>query len=152
MLWSLAISFFFGALSSIDGQAFTLYVVVGFLVFSYITSTVNEGCNVFLSARRWLQSANLPVSIFVFKDVARGLINFAFSLIAAIILLFIFGYRPELDDLWAMAGLVMLPVNAVWVTLLDRERPEHEGSYSPQGTEHGTRIALHELFARQSSP
>lgn len=118
IIFAASISWFFGALSSANNREFSLFVIFGFLIFTFISGAILEGCMVFMGSANWIKATNLPKTTFVLQGVTRSLFVFGFNLIGAIIMLVVLQYRPGTNAIWALPGLLMLPINAVWVYIV----------------------------------
>jgi len=89
-LFCLAIIVIFGALSESGSGRFGPHVVIGYLVYMFITSLVTDSCGVLVQNQSWLKSARMPYGIFIYKGIMKGLIVLGFNLIAAVAILVIF--------------------------------------------------------------
>lgn len=108
----------FGAMSSESMAFFAVWLSSGFLVWTYIQANLVEGCNVFISAARWIKGADLPYSIYVMQSVTRSIIQFALSGLVILIILFMFPPPSIPIALSAILSLPILVVSAVWSQLL----------------------------------
>lgn len=115
---SIAILFFFSSITGEQAKYTTGYIVLGFLVFQSLSMNIVDSCNVFVSSSNWLKSTKLPLSIFVFKDITRNLIMIIFNSVGAAMLLAWAGYRFPPEAYWALAGVIAIILNSVWVYLL----------------------------------
>ena len=117
-IFALAILFFFTSITGDEVQGTLAYIVLGFLFFQLLSSIIIDGSQVFVIASNWLKSARLPLSIFVYKDILRILIVFGFNAVGAGALLLWSGYEIPDGAWWALAGMAVTILNAVWVYLL----------------------------------
>lgn len=107
----------FGAMSTESMAFFAVWLGSGFLVWTYVQANLVEGCNVFISAARWIKGADLPYAIYVMQSVTRSVIQFALSGLVIVIILFMF---PPPNLMVALTSILSLPVlvaNAVWSQL-----------------------------------
>ena len=108
----------FGAMSQQELGFFAIWLAVGFLAWTYISSNIVEGCNVFINSERWIKGANLPYMVYIYQSVVRNIIQFVLSLgVVLIALVFV----PPPDPIMALTALLSLPVyviSALWVQLL----------------------------------
>ena len=112
-----AILIFFGELSTLDGRAFAIYIAFGYLIYQFCISTMTSAPVVFVGASNWITSVNLPYTVHAIIMLLRNLFGFVINLTAALIVVFAFGWRPETTALWALPGLFILLLNAVWVLI-----------------------------------
>ena len=89
-LFCLAIIAIFGGLSGDGGGRFGPHVVVGYLVFTFISGLMTDSCGVLVLNETWLKSTRLPYGIFIYKGIMKNLILLGFNLIAAIAIILIF--------------------------------------------------------------
>lgn len=114
----ISILFFFSAVTGEGMQDGVSYIILGFLAFQLLSNIILDGCNVFTQAAGWITSARLPLSLFVFRDVARILIVFFFNAVGAAIILVWHGYVLPPGFAWSLVGLAVTIFNAFWVYLL----------------------------------
>ena len=108
----------FGQMSQEGGGDYAVYLTLGFFAWTFISSSMMDGCDSFVRARNWIQGVAVPLSVFAYKVVARN------SLLSLINLVVVFGVflwvRPQLTwmALWSVAFFGLLIINAIWVSLL----------------------------------
>lgn len=104
----------FGAMTQNEIGFFSLWLSIGFLIWTYISSNVVEGGNVFISSARWIKGADLPYLIYVFQSVARSIIQFLLALGVILSLLVFFPPPNALTALTAVPAMLVLVINAIW--------------------------------------
>ena len=117
-LMVLGIGFLYANLFGISLSIFLPYVALGIVFFGVITGTVNEGCETFVLASGMLSQTSLPMFTFVWRTLFRNLINLAHHLVIVVVVLAVYGYWREARPLAALAGIVLLLLNASWISLL----------------------------------
>ena len=117
-LMVLGIGFLYANLFSIPISTFLPYVALGIVFFGVITGTVNEGCETFVLASGMLSQTSLPMFTFVWRTVLRNLINLAHHLVIVLAVLAVYGYWRTADFPAALAGVLLLLLNASWISLL----------------------------------
>lgn len=117
-LMVLGIGFLYANLFGISLRVFLPYVALGIVFFGVITGTVNEGCETFVLASGMLSQTSLPMFTFVWRTLFRNLINLAHHLVIVVVVLAVYGYWREARPLAALAGVVLLLLNASWISLL----------------------------------
>ncbi|WP_370173121.1 MULTISPECIES: ABC transporter permease [Hyphomonas] len=97
---------------------FAPYVTTGYFVWAFVSSSISEGCNSFISAKGWIRGARLPLSVFVYRTVTRNMILTCINALVVVIILLITKVKvtPVAFFVVPMAGLFFL--NALWVTIL----------------------------------
>ena len=97
---------------------FAPYVTIGYFMWAFISSSINEGCSCFLSAKGWIRGVRLPLSLFVYRTVMRNLILTAINALVVVIILVISGTKITPVALFAVPMMLITVVNAIWVGLL----------------------------------
>jgi ABC-type polysaccharide/polyol phosphate export permease len=115
----MAIILIFGVLSRSDQNVFGPHVVIGFLVYGYITNLVIHGCSVFISNHSWIKSMRLPYGVFIYKGIMENTIILIFNLFAAlIILLFFFDLEVSIYQLLLIPAFLVILLNSVALYML----------------------------------
>jgi ABC-type polysaccharide/polyol phosphate export permease len=97
---------------------FIPFVATGIVFFGVISGIINEGCDTFVQAAGILSQTALPMFTFVWRTVFRNLINLAHNFIIILGVLIYFGYWRTMDAPAAVVGLLLLVINAAWISLL----------------------------------
>ena len=117
-LMVLGIGFLYANLFAISLHVFLPYVALGIVFFGVLTGTITEGCETFVLASGMLSQTSLPMFTFVWRTLLRNLINLAHHLVIVVVVLAVYGYWREARPFTAVAGIVLLLVNASWISLL----------------------------------
>ncbi|MEL6569649.1 MAG: ABC transporter permease [Pseudomonadota bacterium] len=118
IMFAVAIIFFVGAIMGPAVEDMVLHILFGFLFFQLLSSQIMDGANVFVTSAGWISSVRMPLSVFVYRGIARNLITFFFSVLGAGLMLIVTGYVPPAGAWWAIPGLIVTIFNTVWVYLL----------------------------------
>jgi len=117
-LMVLGIGFLYASLFNLPLNEFLPYVALGIVFFGVMTGTVNEGCDTFVLASGMLSQTSLPMLTFVWRTVFRNLINLAHHLVIVIGMLAFYGYWKTANVPLAVAGVLLMLLNAGWMSLL----------------------------------
>jgi len=117
-LMVLGIGFLYASLFGLDIKMFLPYVALGIVFFGVMSGTINEGCEAFVQASGMLSQTALPMLTFVWRTVFRNLINLAHHLVIVVAVLIFGEYWKVADPLLALAGLLLMLLNAAWLSLL----------------------------------
>jgi ABC-type polysaccharide/polyol phosphate export permease len=117
-LMVLGIGFLYANLFGIALNIFLPYVALGIVFFGVMTGIVNEGCETFVQAAGMLSQTSLPMLTFVWRTVFRNLINLAHHLVIVVAVLAYYGYWRTANAPLALLGVVLMVLNASWVSLL----------------------------------
>jgi lipopolysaccharide transport system permease protein len=107
----------FTPLSNESITEFTPYVTIGFFVWVYMQTSISEGCNSFIAAAGWIKGSRVPLSIFIYQNMARNIIlTFVNFLVVVIVMLLT---RIELGKMavFIIPVIILFLINSFWVTL-----------------------------------
>ncbi|HWM84119.1 MAG TPA: ABC transporter permease [Pseudolabrys sp.] len=94
------------------------YLSLGYILWSFISQTVNESCQTYAESERILKQIRLPYSMYVFRVVWRNFLVFLHTIGLYIPIALIFGIKPGFDAFIAVLGFAVLYVNLLWVSLV----------------------------------
>jgi ABC-2 type transport system permease protein len=94
------------------------YILVGMIIWGFISGCVNEGSEVFIANEGLIKHLPSPISVHVYRLVWRQALFFVHNMIVYVIMLFIFPQPLKWTDLTVFAAFGLLVVNGVWVSLL----------------------------------
>jgi ABC-2 type transport system permease protein/lipopolysaccharide transport system permease protein len=113
-----AIGAIYPRLLNVPARGYIPYLAVGLVVWSFISTTINEGCSSLISATQVIRQIKLPFSIHIFRAVFRNLISFAHSLAVVPLMFLIFMMPLSWRMLLVLPGIVVLTINGCWISLL----------------------------------
>jgi homopolymeric O-antigen transport system permease protein len=108
----------YSTLFHLDAAAYLPYLAIGLVIWQFISTVITEGCDTFLRAESVIQQIPIPFSIHAYRAVCRNLMVLAHSFVIIPIAIFIFGPAMSWRVVEAVAGLVMLAINALWISVL----------------------------------
>jgi ABC-2 type transport system permease protein len=94
------------------------YLLVGFIVWAFISGCILEGADVFIANEGLILHLPAPLSVHVFRLVWRQTLLFAHNLIVYVVMLFVFPQPLKWIDLAAIPAFLLLAVNGTWVAFL----------------------------------
>jgi ABC-2 type transport system permease protein len=94
------------------------YLLVGFIVWAFISGCILEGADVFIANEGLIKHLPAPLSVHVYRLVWRQTLLFAHNLIVYVIMLFVFPQHLSWADLSAIPAFLLLAVNGTWVAFL----------------------------------
>lgn len=113
-----ALGLLYANLFRIEVGAFLPFIAVGFIFWTYISTTLNEGCSVFISAEGIIKQLDMPLSLHAFRAVWRNLIILAHNLIVLVVVAVIFSVDFGLQTLAVIPGLALLVLNSLWMMIV----------------------------------
>ncbi len=117
-LMVLGIGVVYAQLFQMTLAAFIPHVALGIVFFGVIGGLINEGCDTFVQAGGMLSQTSLPMFTFVWRTVARNLLNLAHHLVIVVGVLIIYGFWKVANVPVALVGVALLIINASWASLL----------------------------------
>ena len=108
----------FGSIFNIPMVEFLPFLTIGYMLWVYISTVINEGCMAFISADSIIKQLPLPMSLHVFRVVWRNQIILAHNAVI-IPLVFLTSLRTiEWISLLAIIGLAINVIILAWVAIL----------------------------------
>lgn len=101
-----------------DTRNFLPYLAAGFIVWSFISSTITESTTTFVAAEGLLKQGGMPLTMHVFRTVFRNLVIGAHN-ITVMVLMYI--WQPSLLSwhvLLFIPGLILMTLNLVWISAI----------------------------------
>jgi len=93
------------------------YISVGLIVWGFISSCVNEGALVFISGADYVRNVPMPLSLHVYRMIARNIIILAFNMTIYLLVLIVFPHPLNFNYLLAVPGFALVLVNVGWVSI-----------------------------------
>jgi ABC-type polysaccharide/polyol phosphate export permease len=113
-----ALGVVFGALFDSPVQQFLPFLTIGLILWSLITSILNEGCTGFTAAEAMIKQVSLPLFTHILRLIWRNLIIFGHNMIIFPLVLIFFWSPLSATALLAIPGTLLLTVNLSWIALL----------------------------------
>ncbi len=94
------------------------FLACGMIIWAFVSTTINEGCNVFITAAPIIKSSSIPLSVHIFRMLWRNLVVFfhGFLVIAVAWAYYQWALNPSI--LLSVLGLVVLCVFLFGFTLI----------------------------------
>ena len=94
------------------------YILVGFIVWAFISGCISEGSEVFIANEGLIKQLPAPLSVHVYRLTWRQVLFFAHNLIVYAVMLVVFPQSLGWASLTAIPAFLLLAVNGAWVALL----------------------------------
>ena len=101
-----------------DIKHYLPFLAIGLVVWQFISTIASEACTVFITSGYLIKQIKLPLTVHVCRQVWRNFVIFLHSLPVVIIALIVFGQWPNIQILYLPIGLIVLLLNAFWVTIV----------------------------------
>ena len=94
------------------------FFTAGFLFWTFISSSILEGTEIFRSNSGFIKQINLPFSLYVLKHLVRQIIFLLHNCVVYLLVCAYFQFNPGFNILWVIPGLVLLVANIYWISFL----------------------------------
>jgi ABC-type polysaccharide/polyol phosphate export permease len=108
----------YGLLLGQDLGSYYPYLAVGYIVWGFISSVINDACTVFINAEGMIKQIRMPLTVHVLRMVWRNLIVLFHNFIIVAIVLAFFPPPLSWHMLFVPLGLAAIALNGVWVGLV----------------------------------
>ncbi|MGY2004900.1 galactan export ABC transporter permease subunit Wzm/RfbD [Blastococcus sp. SYSU DS1024] len=115
---AVALGILYAGLFGVPLETLLPHVLVGFIVWAFISGCINEGAEVFIANEGLIKHLPSPISVHVYRLVWRQALFFAHNLIVYAVMLFVFPQPLKWTALAVIPAILLLVVNGVWVALL----------------------------------
>jgi ABC-type polysaccharide/polyol phosphate export permease len=108
----------YGALLGQDTASYLPYLATSLVLWSFISTPLNEAGTIFAGAETYIRQVPLPLSTYIFRSLARNALILLHNALVILVVLVIL--PPEhFDKLWLLPlGLLILIGNLFWLSLL----------------------------------
>ena len=121
---TLSMGIFVGALGLVFSTLFhqdvakTLpYIATGVIFWGLLTSCINEGTTVFIAAEAFIRNVPTPLSIHVYRMMARNVMIWGFNMAIYIVVIAYFGPLPGWNVVLFIPGFILFLINVAWISL-----------------------------------
>lgn len=113
-----ALALLYGKIFATPLQSYFPFVAIGIVVWGLISSLINDGAGVFLSASVVFNQSSIPKSIFALRSVGIAAVAFLFKLIVLAIVVVASGLRPGVTEIaLSLAGLAIILWTGFWFAI-----------------------------------
>jgi ABC-type polysaccharide/polyol phosphate export permease len=108
----------YGALLGQDIGSYTQHLAVSLILWMFISGSINEAGAVFIGSEGYIKQVALPLSIYIYRMVARNLAMFMHNLVIIVIVLF-FMPPANFSYIWLVPfGFCLVLGNLIWIIML----------------------------------
>lgn len=122
---TLAMALLVGILGTLYGQLlqrdlvfYLPYLTAGLLAWQLINDLMVQGGNTFINAEKSMKNIALPLSLYVFQNVALNFYVFLHNIVIFFVVAVIMSIEPSWTWLLAIPAVVLILFNGVWYGLL----------------------------------
>jgi lipopolysaccharide transport system permease protein len=113
-----ALGLVFGTIFSTPMNRLLPFLTIGLILWTLISTTLNEGCTGFTAAEAIIKQINLPLFAHILRVLWRNLVIFAHNIIVFPLVLLFFWKPLPVTAILAIVGLALLMINLAWMALL----------------------------------
>lgn len=113
-----ALGFVFGTLFRSPMEEFLPYICVSLIIWSFISTAINEGCTAFISAEGIILQVRMPLFTHVLRTLYRNAIILGHNILIYPVVLLAVGRVPTWDVFLAVPGFIILSLNLLWIMLI----------------------------------
>jgi lipopolysaccharide transport system permease protein len=108
----------FGVIFKTELNNYLPFLATSIIVWTFISSSIHEGCLTFISSDAMIKQLNLPYYQYVMRTIWRNTLSFGHNLLILPIVLIIFWKFPGWALVAVIPGLVVLTLNLIWTAWL----------------------------------
>jgi ABC-type polysaccharide/polyol phosphate export permease len=108
----------YARLFHVDAETYVPYVMMGIVIWQFVSGTINEACSTFTDAKDVIQQVPMPFSVQAYRVVYRNLIVLAHNVVIIPFGLLLFKVPVDWHLIEIVPGLALLSLNGLWICLL----------------------------------
>jgi len=101
---------------SIEIKTYLPFLTAGYVIWGFISQTINESSGAFQEGDRIIKQIRLPYGLYVFRVVWRNIIIFAHTIVIFVPVALVFNVRPGAMIILAVPGFILLCLNLIWIS------------------------------------
>jgi ABC-type polysaccharide/polyol phosphate export permease len=114
-----ALGIVYHAILRVPLEEYVPYLAAGLVVWTFISSMLNDACQAFISSEQIIKQIRLPFTIYACRLVWRNLIIFAHNFLIVVLVALLFGVPPRLLSIVeVVAATVLIALNGVWAAIV----------------------------------
>lgn len=112
-----ALSLVFSTIFHQDVSSILPYIAVGLIFWGLLTNCINDGTTAFISSQAYIRNVPLPISVHLYRMLARNLIIWAFNMAIYLVMLVLFPVPIGWATLLFIPGFMLFIVNMACISL-----------------------------------
>ena len=117
LLMMIIMSFVFSYMFKSTVENYPLYLIVGNITFTLMSDATNGGLGSIIGAASLLKKVKVDRWVFPVQKVLSAVVNFAFSLIAVVVVMLWYRVVPTWHLVWMFVGLFLLMLFCIGISL-----------------------------------
>jgi ABC-type polysaccharide/polyol phosphate export permease len=113
-----ALGFLYARILNQDVREYLPYLAVGLIVWQFVSTTVGESCQSFISADALIKQVRVPLTVHVLRMLCRNFLIFLHQAVVLVIVALLFAPGTWVEIVWVPLGLLAIMANMLWMGLL----------------------------------
>lgn len=113
-----AIGPIYASLSDVSLREYIMHLLLGFIVWNYVSGIISECSREFVNATNYLVSFQLSYFTLLLRVVWRNMVVLAYQMMVFILFALILQHTPQWQWLMIPLSLLLITINALWMGLL----------------------------------
>jgi ABC-type polysaccharide/polyol phosphate export permease len=112
------LGFVWSEIMKIDRATFVPMLTVGLIFWQFIAGSITESTSLFYRQSALIRNLQLPISLYLFQQYCRNVLNLLHNLPVIIFVFLILGHSWNLNQLYVFPSFVLASLNLLWMMLL----------------------------------
>lgn len=108
LMFAICASIVWSKMFGIDVRSFIPFLVIGIVIWGFITASLIDSCAIFVNARSYLKQFPIPQSIFILRYFLTNIYYLAIGILTAFVIFIFFGKLKLLGVIYSLPGLLIL--------------------------------------------
>ncbi|MFA5899218.1 MAG: ABC transporter permease [Hyphomicrobium sp.] len=91
------------------------YIATGLIFWGLLTNCINDGTTAFIGSETYIRNVPLPISVHIYRMIARNLIIWAFNMAIYVVVLVVFQIPIGWATLLFIPGFALFLLNLTWI-------------------------------------
>lgn len=113
-----ALGLVFGGIFNTPMRDFLPFLAIGIILWTYISTVINEGCVAFVSSEAAIKQLPLPMFLHVIRVIWRNVVILGHNVVIIPVVFLVFLRPVEWTIVLAIPGLVLTTLTLAWIALL----------------------------------
>ena len=110
--------FLYAKLFKQDIRLYLPYLATGMVIWSLISTIVNESAAVFIQAEGIIKQIPMPFGIHILRMIWRNVIIFFHNMVVVLVILVFFKINPSWNIVFFPVAILLIIINGYWVGIL----------------------------------
>lgn len=92
------------------------YIATGTILWTFIATTMNEGCVLYIASAGIIHAISLPISLHTLRFVSRNFIMFLHNVVILLLVFAACHVNINSNTLFVIPGLILFMLNVIWIS------------------------------------